>query len=242
MIAGVDLHGARVLLVEDDLDLRETIAEILGEAGASVSTAASGNEGFAAVARDRPQVIVSDLWMADGSGFELIERVRKLSPDEAGLTPAIALSAAENMQEAIMAGFHAFVPKPFEAQRLLATVADFVHPDDSTPAHARWTLTSPRAGVVVITLTGDVRSADIRSMSEALVIHLKHGPCDVVSNLRGLTGFSPSVGSVAERTLWRVRRSIRSVRVVGGSVAARLVSAAACALLGIPCTFRDTAG
>jgi CheY-like chemotaxis protein len=103
--------------------------------GAAVSAAASGNQGFHAFVADRPDVIVSDIWMADGDGCGFIRRVRALSVAQGGLTPAIAMSCAGNREQALMAGFQLFVPKPFDVFGLVDTISRLVK--IAPPAHLR---------------------------------------------------------------------------------------------------------
>ena len=233
------LSGARILIVEDDQDTREMIAEFSRQEGAIVFEAASGRAGFEVFERERPDVIVSDLWMSDGDGFELVRRIRALPPERGGLTPAVAISAAENTRSALMAGFHTFAAKPFEIEALFDVIADFVGADDRPQTVAPWTIREAGGGTIVITLVGHVRAADVRGMLTALLPRLDKAPCEFIVDLRGLSGLAPSVASVAQRGVWDRRRRIRHVRIVGGSVAARLVSMAALAILGIPCTVAD---
>jgi CheY-like chemotaxis protein len=232
------LSGAHVLVVDDDADVRQCAVDVFQLEGASVSEASSGDAAFDLFRLRPPEVIVSDLWMPDGSGFDLIRRVRALTPEHGGLTPAIAVSAAENSGKALMAGFHVFLAKPFELEALVETVADFVR-GGAEHAVAPWTLT--RDGErLTLTFAGRIEAGDIRAMISALILHLDQGPVDLVCDLRGGTGFAPSVASVGERAIWTRRRRIRSLRVVGGSFAARLVSAAACKVLSIPCSFAES--
>jgi CheY-like chemotaxis protein len=124
------LREVRVLVVEDDQDTREIVAEFLALSGAVVFQAPTGVEGFDAFERERPDVVVSDLWMPGGDGYEMIRRIRALPPDRGGLTPAIAISAAEAVRPALTAGFHAFAAKPFDIEMLVGIIADFASPDD----------------------------------------------------------------------------------------------------------------
>jgi CheY-like chemotaxis protein len=232
------LEGVHVLVVEDDADLRESVVEGLRLEGARVSIATSGNAGFDAFIRERPDVIVSNVLMPDGTGYDMIMRVRGLPPEQGGLVPAIALSGSESMRSALMAGFHVFLPKPFDPFKLVDAVADFAKGDGRQPV-APWTISESQPGKLLLTLVGRVESGDMRAMAAALLVHLERGGVEIVADLRRLTSFAPSVASVGERALWHHRRQIRAMRFVGGSLAARLVSAAACKVLGISCTFSD---
>lgn len=74
----------------------------------------------------KPDVLVSDIGMPDANGYELIQRVRALAPEEGGAVPAIALTAfarPEDRTRAIAAGFQMHVSKPVEESELLAAVA-----------------------------------------------------------------------------------------------------------------------
>jgi CheY-like chemotaxis protein len=229
------LNRVRILVVDDDEDTRASVGDVLVIHGAAVRTAGSGNEGLRAFLGERPDVVLSDLWMPDGDGYEMIRRIRALEPDAGGLTPAVAFSAAEHLRSAMMAGYHAFIAKPFEISSLMALVEDFTRADEGSRLVTPWTVSAMGTAPVVVELHDDVRGTDMRNLMNALFVHLDDGPVDVVVDLRKLVSFAPSVGSVGERALWSRRRAIRSLRVVGGSFLARLVSAAACRLLGIPC-------
>jgi CheY-like chemotaxis protein len=234
------ISGARILLVEDDPDVCDLVAEALAGLGAIVCTASSGNTGLRAFLVESPDAVVSDLRMPNGSGYDLIERIRALPHDEGGLTPAIAISAAEHGDAALEAGFHAFSPKPVDPDQIASSIAEFVGADDKGQRAAPWTLSSTVPGVVTIALEGHLRSGDMLGMMKALCRHLDDGPCHVVADARLLTGFSPAVPSVGERAVWRSRRQVRSVFVVGATRVGRLVSATSCKILGIPCTFAES--
>jgi CheY-like chemotaxis protein len=234
------LGGARIIVVEDDRDTREMIAEFSRQEGAVVFEAGSGNEGFDVFVRERPDVVVSDLWMPNGDGYEMIRRIRALSPERGGLTPAVAISAAENMRAALMAGFHGFAGKPFEIETLFDVIGDFVDTNDCPTDVPPWTLREEGRGVLVLRLVGHVRSADMRNMVAALLPLLDQNAREILVDLRELTSFAPSAASVAERGVWDRRRRIRQVRLIGGSIVARMVSTAACAVLGIPCHVADS--
>jgi CheY-like chemotaxis protein len=118
------LHEVRVLVIEDDPDSRESVVEYLSLEGADVSHAASGSEGFGAFVLTRPTVIVSDLWMPGGDGYDLIRRVRALPSTSGGSTSAVAVSSAENRHRAIAAGFNDFFSKPFDLSRLTDKLAE----------------------------------------------------------------------------------------------------------------------
>jgi len=227
-------EALRILLVDDDPDIRECVGELLRCHGADVTTARSGSEGFATFLRERPDLVVSDLSMPDGDGFELIARIRAQAPGDGGLTPAIAFSAEEHEKTAIMAGYHAFIAKPFEAATLLSFIDDFSRTDGQQSLDAAWTIQLVGQQLVV-NLYDDVRAPDMVNLLHALCEHLDAGPVDIIVDLRRLVTFAPSIGSICERVLWSRRNAVRSLRIIGGPLIARVVCASACRMLGIPC-------
>src|SRR5271155_6109011 len=86
------LHGARVLVVDDDADTREVLTAVLELSGALVSTAESAAEAMRAFERDPPRLLISDIGLPDEDGFSLLRRVRALPASRGGTIPAIALT------------------------------------------------------------------------------------------------------------------------------------------------------
>ncbi len=120
------LNGVRMLIVEDDADSRELLAEFMVSLDAEVSTASSGQEGLALFAMERPAIVISDLWMPEGDGYEMIRRIRSLPSGQGGSTPAIAISAAENSDKALQAGYQAFFAKPYDADAIADAILRFL--------------------------------------------------------------------------------------------------------------------
>ena len=117
--------GVRVLLVEDQWDSRELMAEILRSAGCEVALAGSASEALERLEEADPDVLVSDIGMPGEDGYSLLRRIRQR--EEAGSSlPAIAVSAyarEEDRIRALSAGFQMHLAKPFEPAELLAAVA-----------------------------------------------------------------------------------------------------------------------
>jgi PAS domain S-box-containing protein len=120
------LDALRVLVVDDDRDTLEVVKQLLEHAGADVTAAASAEEALEAMQRAPPDVIVSDIGMPGQDGYELIRRVRGLSPERGGKVPAAALTAftqSDHRQRALAAGFQLYLAKPIEPDELTAAVA-----------------------------------------------------------------------------------------------------------------------
>lgn len=121
-----NVPGLRILVVDDEPDARALVATLLGGCGADVRTAASAAEGFAVLLDFRPHVLLCDIAMPGEDGYDLIRRIRDLTPEEGGRVPAAALTAharAEDRRRTLLAGFNMHVPKPVDPEELLAVVA-----------------------------------------------------------------------------------------------------------------------
>lgn len=119
----VRLDGARVAVVDDDAESRDAISHLLERAGASVLRLPGGPQAMATLARERADVLVSDLKMPQIDGFELLPRLRALPGNER--LPAIALSAlvqAPDQARALRAGYREHLAKPVDGWRLLAAI------------------------------------------------------------------------------------------------------------------------
>jgi signal transduction histidine kinase/ActR/RegA family two-component response regulator len=120
------LSGVRVVVVDDDPDTLDVVAQVLEEAGARVARARSAGEALAEIARARPDVLLSDIGMPGEDGIALIRRVRALADALAANVPAAALTAytqAEDRRQALGAGYQAYLAKPVEPSELTAVVA-----------------------------------------------------------------------------------------------------------------------
>jgi PAS domain S-box-containing protein len=122
----VSIAGMRVLVVDDELDMRKLIATVLQGAGASVVMASSASEAFHQLTAQSFDALVSDLAMPAEDGHSLTRRIRARDDDKAGI-PAIAVTAYGGplqRQLALSAGFNDYVKKPFAPQDLVRAVAD----------------------------------------------------------------------------------------------------------------------
>ncbi|MDB5760296.1 MAG: cheBR, partial [Burkholderia sp.] len=121
--SGNNLTGKHILLVDDGIDMLESLAGLLGMEGAIVTTAASGPDALAAVGQTEAtyHLIVSDIGMPGMDGHALLAELRKL-PATAD-TPAIALSGftrPKDVDVALAAGFDSHVRKPVAFDQFIA--------------------------------------------------------------------------------------------------------------------------
>jgi len=116
-----------VLLIEDDYDVRETIAEVLGDEGYQVATAADGERALEQLrAGLRPMVILLDLMMPGMNGYQF--RAEQLADPALAAIPVVILTADRQIDDkARELAAAAFLRKPTQLSDLLSTLRQF-HP------------------------------------------------------------------------------------------------------------------
>jgi DNA-binding NtrC family response regulator len=113
---------ARILVVDDEADIRDTLREILSEEGYDVEVAANAAEARAARAKHEPDLVLLDIWMPDTDGITLL---REWSENRLLSFPVVMLSGhgtVETAVEATRLGAADFVEKPLSLAKLLRTV------------------------------------------------------------------------------------------------------------------------
>ena len=116
------LSNLQILLVDDDADTREFQAFLLEQSGAKVTAVASGLEALQALERSIPNVIVSDIGMAEMDGYMLMQEIRSHPDYRRRRIPAIALTAYArdfDQQKALQVGFQSHITKPVEPEALI---------------------------------------------------------------------------------------------------------------------------
>jgi two-component system KDP operon response regulator KdpE len=112
--------GARILVIDDEPEIRKLLKVALGAHGFEVLEAATGREGIEKTALEKPEVVVLDLGLPDVDGQEVVEAIRGWS-----MVPIIILSVREQESDkitALDAGANDFVTKPFNMGELMARI------------------------------------------------------------------------------------------------------------------------
>jgi CheY-like chemotaxis protein len=115
---------ARILIVDDDVETRELLAEEVQDLGHEAICAADGVQALSQVWRERPDLIVLDLRLPGGDGFSVLERLRHI-PDIAFI-PVIVFSgmhSTELEERAQLLGAREFVHKSFHGDHLVDAIA-----------------------------------------------------------------------------------------------------------------------
>jgi two-component system nitrogen regulation response regulator NtrX len=112
-----------ILIVDDERDIRELVAGVLGDEGYACRTAADSTAALAAIDERRPSLVLLDVWLHGSAmdGLELLDAIKTREPN----LPVIIFSGHGNIDTAVAAvgrGAMDFIEKPFEAERLLLLV------------------------------------------------------------------------------------------------------------------------
>jgi signal transduction histidine kinase len=125
------LAGVRILVVDDEQDVRLVVSRLLEQMGAQVVALESGAEIERTLADLQPHVLVIDIGMPSEDGYALVRRIRQLPAAAGGKVPAISLTAHarnEDRARAIASGFQEHLPKPIDLPLLVSTVRRLVFP------------------------------------------------------------------------------------------------------------------
>jgi len=120
-----DMKAGRILLVDDEYDIQEIVAEILEDAGYRVLVANNGREALNLLENDKVDLIILDIMMPIMSGPEMVRELRKRYGDEP-LPPILMISAGtEGRAVAGKMGCN-FLVKPFDVDEILDETARLI--------------------------------------------------------------------------------------------------------------------
>lgn len=127
---GAELHGIRVLIVDDDADTCEMLIFALGLLGAEARGCGSVPEALKALSDRLPDIVLTDINMPGEDGYSFIGKLRKLSAKHGPEIPAIAITAMarpEDSEKVLAAGFQSHLPKPLDIEELSEKIAELVN-------------------------------------------------------------------------------------------------------------------
>ncbi len=113
-----------ILVVDDERDIRELIADILRDEGYETRVAANSDECMAALNAEAPALMILDIWLKDSSmdGIDILMSVKRSNPD----VPVVIISGHGNIEIAVAAikqGAYDFIEKPFNIDQLLVVIS-----------------------------------------------------------------------------------------------------------------------
>ncbi len=119
--------GKKILIVDDDVEIIETVSYALENAGYAVVVARDGNQGLALAERENPDLMILDMMMPKRSGFLVLEKLRRVREN---LLPVIMITGNEGSRHqayAELLGVCDYIHKPFPMDRLLTAVNDLLN-------------------------------------------------------------------------------------------------------------------
>lgn len=131
-------RSGRILVVDDDEDMLNLVSRWLRDEGFEVSTVTSGNDALSTIKINRPDLVVTDLFMDEMDGMTLVTRIHADAP----LMPVIMLSGQAEIPDAVRAthlGTAAFLTKPVERARLVEEVERHIRPSRGAQQQALFT-------------------------------------------------------------------------------------------------------
>jgi DNA-binding response OmpR family regulator len=111
----------RILIVDDDMDMRDNLAEVLSDADFEIHVAENGDRALALVAESPFDLVLLDLMMPGITGMEVLPLIKRESP-ATQVVMVTAFSTVDNAVEAMRKGADDYVTKPFKIDELRMTV------------------------------------------------------------------------------------------------------------------------
>ena len=120
--APVKRDGKRVLLVDDDTEIVESMRTVLESRGYQILVARDGNQGLMMAEKDEPDLVVLDMMMPKRSGFLVLEKLRRSRPVPMKVIMITDNEGSRHKAYADMLGVDDYIRKPFAMDRLLASI------------------------------------------------------------------------------------------------------------------------
>jgi DNA-binding response OmpR family regulator len=119
---GGDKKGKRILLVDDDAEIVESLRLALESNGYTVLVARDGNQGLALSERENPDLVILDMMMPKRSGFLVLEKMRRTRETPLRVIMITANEGSRHKAYAEMLGVDDYIRKPFPMDRLIDSV------------------------------------------------------------------------------------------------------------------------
>jgi len=116
------LAQQRILLVDDDVEIIESLKVALTAKGYEILIARDGNQGLAMAERENPALVILDMMMPKRSGFLVLEKLRRTQKDPMRVIMITANEGSRHKAYAEMLGVDDYIRKPFAMDRLIESV------------------------------------------------------------------------------------------------------------------------
>ena len=112
----------KLLIIDDDAHLRESLAEVLELDGFECHQAGAAKEGLAAAAKIAPEVVIMDIQLPDSSGFQICQELRKRSKTVILIMMTGRFLSSEEKKQGFELGADEYITKPFDLAELSARI------------------------------------------------------------------------------------------------------------------------
>jgi DNA-binding response OmpR family regulator len=199
----------QILIVEDNLDYAEEMAEFLTELEHEVHITNNAGEMWSALSQGNVGVVVLDLGLPDEDGFNVIPRMRQLYP-HIGLLVLTGRVAFDNRILGLRLGADHYLTKPIKFPELAAHIEALdrrVGPQETVPLPAKWTL---RLAARRLELQGQAITLTEKECNflHLLTINTRPVPRQVI--VAGIGGDDPDAGRRVDMLVYRLRKKARS--------------------------------
>ncbi|PKM96638.1 MAG: hypothetical protein CVU79_12465 [Elusimicrobia bacterium HGW-Elusimicrobia-3] len=108
----------KILVIDDDNHLRDSLTEVLDMEGFSCSEAANAKNGIASAKKHKPDVVIMDIQLPDSSGFQICQELRRFSKEFILIMMTGRFLSAEEKTQGLSLGADEYITKPFDIQEL----------------------------------------------------------------------------------------------------------------------------
>ncbi|KAB8041160.1 response regulator transcription factor [Janthinobacterium aquaticum] len=199
----------KILIVEDNLEYAEDMAEFLTELEHDVLTTSSAGDMWAALSHGNIDVVVLDLGLPDEDGFNVIPRMRQLYP-QIGVLVLTGRVAFDSRILGLRLGADHYLTKPIKFPELAAHIEALdrrVGPQEAAPEPGKWTL---RVSARQLELMGSVIALTEKEFNflHLLTINTRPVPRDVI--VAGMGGDDPDAGRRVDMLVYRLRKKAKT--------------------------------
>ena len=112
------MAAQKILVIDDDAHLRESLAEVLDLEGFTCLEAANAKAGIESAKKHNPDVVIMDIQLPDSSGFQICQELRRYSKDFILIMMTGRFLSAEEKTQGFSLGADEYLTKPFDIQEL----------------------------------------------------------------------------------------------------------------------------
>ena len=119
-------NPTKLLIIDDDAHLRESLAEVLELDGFECHQAGAAKEGISAAQKIEPEVVIMDIQLPDSSGFQICQELRKRSKTMILIMMTGRFLSSEEKKQGFELGADEYITKPFSPRKLVERISSHI--------------------------------------------------------------------------------------------------------------------